>query len=96
MMSELEDVDLGRDETPSTEQQRPSRLTRRAWWAFAGLPVSFVAAALLGGWLITLQGYDPDAEGSLRSQALHRTLPVGSGTGPHRPNTGIGNLTNDA
>lgn len=64
-MGELQEVDVGRDETPSTEQKAPSRLTRRAWWAFAGLPVSFVAAALLGGWLISLQGYDPDAEESL-------------------------------
>jgi hypothetical protein len=64
-MSELMGIDSGRDGIPPTEQKQRPRLTRRAWWAFAFLPVSFVVATLLGGWLIAVQGYDPDAEGSL-------------------------------
>ena len=64
-MSELMGIDPGRDGMPPKEQERRPRLTRRAWWAFAFLPVSFVVATLLGGWLTAVQGYDPDAEGSL-------------------------------
>jgi hypothetical protein len=64
-MSELTGIDCGRGGIPPTEQEQRPRLTRRAWWAFGFLPVSFVVATLLSGWLTAAQGYDPDAEGSL-------------------------------
>ncbi len=63
-MSELMGIDSSDGSAPTERAQQP-RLARRAWWAFAFLPVSFVAATLLGGGLIALQGHDPDAEGPL-------------------------------
>lgn len=69
-MADLRGLDAGAGGTPRARQVARNRLTRRAWWAFAGLPVSFVIASLLGGWLIDLQGYDPDAAGSLPMRVL--------------------------
>lgn len=64
-MSDVPDLHASSDEAREIEPSRPSPLIRRAWWFLAALPVSFVVAVLLGGWLISVQGYDPDTGGSL-------------------------------
>lgn len=52
--------------SPDDERQqgeiRAKQLVRRAWWSVALFPVSFVAASLLGGFLLEAMGHDPDSE----------------------------------
>jgi hypothetical protein len=48
--------------TPRPDRQRARRLVRLAWGCLALLPVSFVAAMVLGDWLLTVQGRQPGSE----------------------------------
>jgi hypothetical protein len=58
-MSDLTSLDHGRQITPTPDPSKRSlRLTRRTWWAFAAMALSFVAATLLGCWLISVRGDD--------------------------------------
>jgi len=37
-------------------------MLRAAWWSFGLLPISFVAASVLGGIILAATGHDPDSE----------------------------------
>ncbi|MFE9097932.1 hypothetical protein [Streptomyces sp. NPDC007264] len=48
---------LGRPVPTPRQSDAGHRDVRRAWLSLVLLPVSFVAAAFLGDWLLSLQGY---------------------------------------
>lgn len=52
------------------------RVLRWGWWLYALLPVAFVPASLLGGWLLSLQGYDGTEPDLPTSAALLAGLPA--------------------
>lgn len=47
---------------PPVVPSKARRTLRLAWVAVAFIPVSFVAAMVLGDWLLTRQGYESGAE----------------------------------
>jgi len=76
-MSDLESLDQGQPTTPTPDSsKRSSQLTRRTWWAFAALALSFVAATMLGSWLISLRS---DDGGCMRTgpSAVRLSVPLG-------------------
>jgi hypothetical protein len=53
-----------------------TRDLRRAWIAVALVPVGFVAATALGGWLVALLGYPPGDGATPLPQALLAGVPA--------------------
>jgi hypothetical protein len=58
---------LAAPEAQDTDRAR--RLLRRAWWSLLLVPVAFVAAVVLGEWLLSLQGHGSGGE---------ETVPLGA------------------
>jgi hypothetical protein len=48
---------------PRPDGNQARRLVRLAWGCIVLLPVSFVAAMVLGDWLLAAQGWQPGSEG---------------------------------
>lgn len=61
---------------PTQESASARRVLRTGWVVFALLPVAFVAAEILGDWLLSVQGYSSGDEDVPTAVGLRAGLPA--------------------
>ena len=61
---------------PPSEVTKARRALRLAWLSLGLLPVSWVAAMILGDWLVTAQGYESGAEDIEFGAAVKAGIPA--------------------